>query len=154
MRQGPWRRAAPRPSIVKPLDSTAARPTEESYQSILDIAVKRLTFTVPKPLPLQRDDASIILTSSMLNRKRLLMNSAYGATRAAVRSPALTWTTDLKDHRIRGNALSPGSMATMSRRRAPCLQAWRYKACYTAYFGLSRFPAPRWTNFDVAIVDT
>jgi NAD(P)-dependent dehydrogenase (short-subunit alcohol dehydrogenase family) len=38
------------------------------------------------------------------------MNSVYSATKAAVRSFARTWTTDLKDRRIRVNAISPGSI--------------------------------------------
>jgi len=36
----------------------------------------------------------------------------YSATKAAVRSFARTWTTDLKDRRIRVNAVSPGSIDT------------------------------------------
>jgi len=40
------------------------------------------------------------------------MNSVYSATKAAVRSFARTWTTDLKDRRIRVNAISPGPIET------------------------------------------
>jgi len=36
----------------------------------------------------------------------------YSATKAAVRSFARTWTTDLKDRRIRVNAVSPGAIDT------------------------------------------
>jgi len=36
----------------------------------------------------------------------------YSATKAAVRSFARTWTTDLRDRRIRVNAVSPGSTDT------------------------------------------
>jgi len=38
--------------------------------------------------------------------------SVYSATKAAVRSFARTWTTDLKDRRIRVNAVSPGPIET------------------------------------------
>ena len=38
--------------------------------------------------------------------------SVYSATKAAVRSFARTWTTDLKDCRIRVNAVSPGFIDT------------------------------------------
>jgi NAD(P)-dependent dehydrogenase (short-subunit alcohol dehydrogenase family) len=38
--------------------------------------------------------------------------SVYGATKAAVRSFARTWTTDLKERRIRVNAVSPGGTDT------------------------------------------
>jgi len=40
------------------------------------------------------------------------MNSVYSATKAAVRSFARTWTTDLKNRHIRVNAVSPGSIDT------------------------------------------
>ena len=36
----------------------------------------------------------------------------YSATKAAVRSFARTWTTELKDRRIRVNAVSPGPIDT------------------------------------------
>src|ERR1700735_3400730 len=38
--------------------------------------------------------------------------SVYSATKAAVRSFARTWTTDLKERRIRVNAVSPGPIDT------------------------------------------
>jgi len=40
------------------------------------------------------------------------MNSVYSASKAALRSFARTWTTDLKDRHIRVNAISPGSIDT------------------------------------------
>src|SRR5262249_48108796 len=39
-------------------------------------------------------------------------NSAYSATKAAIRSFARTRTTDLKERRIRVNAISPGTIDT------------------------------------------
>src|ERR1700741_4390391 len=38
--------------------------------------------------------------------------NVYSATKSAVRSFARTWTTDLKDRRIRVNAVSPGTIDT------------------------------------------
>src|SRR6266851_5228728 len=38
--------------------------------------------------------------------------SVYSATKAAVRSFARTWILDLKDRKIRVNAISPGPIAT------------------------------------------
>src|SRR5437899_10921327 len=86
--------------------------TEEFYDSIFNINVKGLVFTVQKALPLLPDGASIILNASIVASKGLPMNSVYSATKAAVRSFARTWTTDLKDRRIRVNAVSPGSIDT------------------------------------------
>ncbi len=65
-----------------------------------------------KALPLLPDGASIILNASIVASKGLSSNSVYSATKAAVRSFARTWTTDLRDRRIRVNAVSPGSIDT------------------------------------------
>jgi NAD(P)-dependent dehydrogenase (short-subunit alcohol dehydrogenase family) len=86
--------------------------TEELYDSIFNINVKGLLFTVQKALPLMPDGASVILNASIVASKGLPANSVYSATKAAVRSFARTWTTDLKDRRIRVNAVSPGSIDT------------------------------------------
>jgi len=86
--------------------------TEELYDSIFNINVKGLLFTVQKALPLLPDGASIILNASIVASKGLSSNSVYSATKAAVRSFARTWTTDLKDRRIRVNAVSPGPIDT------------------------------------------
>jgi NAD(P)-dependent dehydrogenase (short-subunit alcohol dehydrogenase family) len=74
--------------------------------------VKGLLFTVQKALPLLPDGASIILNASVVGSKGLASNSVYSATKAAVRSFARTWTTDLKARRIRVNAISPGPIDT------------------------------------------
>src|SRR6267143_1678273 len=52
------------------------------------------------------------LYDSIVASKGLPANSVYSATKAAIRSFARTWTTDLKDRRIRVNAVSPGSIDT------------------------------------------
>jgi NAD(P)-dependent dehydrogenase (short-subunit alcohol dehydrogenase family) len=86
--------------------------TEDLYDQTFGINVKGLLFTVQKALPLLPDGASIILNSSIVASKGLASNSVYSATKAAVRSFARTWTTDLKTRRIRVNAVSPGSIDT------------------------------------------
>ncbi len=65
-------------------------------------------FTVQKALPLMPDGASIILNASIVASKGAPAWSVYSASKAAVRSFARTWTTDLKDRRIRVNAVSLG----------------------------------------------
>jgi len=86
--------------------------TEEFYHSIFDVNVKGVLFTVQKALPLMPDGASIILNASIVASKGFSSHSVYSATKAAVRSFARTWTTDLKDRRIRVNAVSPGAIDT------------------------------------------
>jgi NAD(P)-dependent dehydrogenase (short-subunit alcohol dehydrogenase family) len=86
--------------------------TEELFDSIFDINVKGVLFTVQKALRLLPDSASIILNSLIVGSKGLSSNSVYSATKAALRSFARTWTTDLKNRRIRVSAVSPGSIET------------------------------------------
>jgi NAD(P)-dependent dehydrogenase (short-subunit alcohol dehydrogenase family) len=86
--------------------------TEELFDSIFDINVKGVLLTVQKALPRLPDGASVILNASIVASKGFSSNSVYSATKAAVRSFARTWTTDLKDRRIRVNAISPGSTDT------------------------------------------
>src|SRR5437870_330089 len=86
--------------------------TDDLYDSIFNINVKGLLFTVQKALPLLPEGASIILNASIVGSKGLAANSVYAATKAVARSFARTWTTDLKHRRIRVNAISPGSIDT------------------------------------------
>jgi NAD(P)-dependent dehydrogenase (short-subunit alcohol dehydrogenase family) len=86
--------------------------TEDLYDSIFNINVKGLLFTVQKALPLMPDGASIILNASIVASKGLHAVSVYSATKAVLRSFARTWTTDLKDRRIRVNVVSPGFIET------------------------------------------
>ena len=82
--------------------------TEEHYQKTFDTNVKGVLFTVQKALPLLRDGASVILTSSTTSISGTPAFSVYSATKAAVRNFARNWILDLKDRRIRVNAISPG----------------------------------------------
>jgi NAD(P)-dependent dehydrogenase (short-subunit alcohol dehydrogenase family) len=86
--------------------------TEEHYDTHFNINVKGVLFTVQKALPLMTDGASIILNASIVGSKGFPANSVYSATKAALRSFARTWTMDLKDRRIRVNAVSPGPIET------------------------------------------
>jgi len=86
--------------------------TEELFDSIFDINVKGVLFTVQKALPLMPKGGSIILNASIVGSKGLPANSVYSATKAAVRSFARTWTTDLKERHIRVNVVSPGAIDT------------------------------------------
>jgi NAD(P)-dependent dehydrogenase (short-subunit alcohol dehydrogenase family) len=86
--------------------------TEEEFDKTFNINVKGTLFTVQKSLPLLRDGGSIILTSSTATTRALPAFSVYGATKAAIRNFARHWILDLKDRRIRVNAISPGPVLT------------------------------------------
>jgi NAD(P)-dependent dehydrogenase (short-subunit alcohol dehydrogenase family) len=74
--------------------------------------VKGLFFSVQKGLPFIDDGGSIILTASIASIKGFPGMSVYSATKAAVRSFARTWTNELRERRIRVNAISPGHIDT------------------------------------------
>jgi NAD(P)-dependent dehydrogenase (short-subunit alcohol dehydrogenase family) len=86
--------------------------TEAHFDKIFDVNVKGLLFTVQKALPLLQDGGSIILNASVAGSLGNPALSVYSATKAAVRSFARTWTVDLKDRKIRVNAISPGLIQT------------------------------------------
>ena len=86
--------------------------TPEDFDNQFNVNVRGLFFTVQKALPLLSDGASVILNASVAHHKGTPMHSVYSATKAATRSFARTWTTDLKDRKIRVNSLSPGLIET------------------------------------------
>ena len=86
--------------------------TEEHFDKTFNSNVKGVLFTVQKALPLLVDGGSIILNASIVASKGAPALSVYSATKAAVRSFARTWATDLKGRKIRVNAISPGPIDT------------------------------------------
>jgi NAD(P)-dependent dehydrogenase (short-subunit alcohol dehydrogenase family) len=86
--------------------------TPEHFDMTFNTNVKGLLFSVQKALPLMRKGGSIILTASIAAVKGLPAHGVYGASKAAVRSFARTWTTELKERGIRVNTLSPGPTDT------------------------------------------
>ena len=86
--------------------------TEEHFDAVFDVNVKGMVFTVQKALPLIPNGGTVLLTGSIVDIKGFPAFSIYSATKAAVRSLARTWTTDLKDRGIRVNVISPGPIDT------------------------------------------
>lgn len=86
--------------------------SEEQFDKEFDINVKGTLFTVQKALPLMKKGSSIVLNASIAGIKGMENFSVYSASKAAVRSFARTWTTDLKGRGIRVNAISPGVIVT------------------------------------------
>jgi NAD(P)-dependent dehydrogenase (short-subunit alcohol dehydrogenase family) len=86
--------------------------TEDHVDSLLNTNVKGVIWTVQKTLPLMEGGSSIILSASIVASKGFGGWSLYSATKAAVRSFARTWSSDLKGRNIRVNAVSPGVIET------------------------------------------
>ncbi|MDE1996021.1 MAG: SDR family oxidoreductase [Rhizobiaceae bacterium] len=86
--------------------------TDEHIDGLFDTNVKGLIWTVQKALPLMTAGGSIILSSSIVASKGFASWSIYSASKAAVRSFARTWSSDLKGQNIRVNAISPGVIET------------------------------------------
>jgi NAD(P)-dependent dehydrogenase (short-subunit alcohol dehydrogenase family) len=112
--------------------------TEEAFDRAFDINVKGTLFTVQKALPLLRDGGAIILNASIVASKGFPGVSVYSATKAALRSFARTWTTDLKGRKIRVNVVSPGPVDTDGLRGLQDASSEQLRASYGASVPLGR----------------
>jgi NAD(P)-dependent dehydrogenase (short-subunit alcohol dehydrogenase family) len=86
--------------------------SEAHIDKTFNINVKGLVFTVQKALPLFKDGGSVILNASIAAYKPIDGFSIYSATKAAVRSFARSWAQELKQRKVRVNAVSPGPIDT------------------------------------------
>jgi NAD(P)-dependent dehydrogenase (short-subunit alcohol dehydrogenase family) len=86
--------------------------TEEHLDSLLDVDFKGVVFTVQKALPLLNDGGSMILNSSNSAGKGIDGIGVYAAIKAALRSLARTWASELRHRKIRVNVVSPGATDT------------------------------------------
>jgi NAD(P)-dependent dehydrogenase (short-subunit alcohol dehydrogenase family) len=86
--------------------------SEEHFDKLFSVNVRGTLFTVQKALPLMNDGGSIILNGSVASAKGTPAFGVYAASKAAIRSFVRTWTSDLKDRRIRSNVVSPGPVDT------------------------------------------
>jgi NAD(P)-dependent dehydrogenase (short-subunit alcohol dehydrogenase family) len=125
---------------VAPLGSI----TEEHFDKIFTINVKGVLFTVQKALPIFTDGGSIILNASIASSKGTEGFSVYSATKAAVRSFARSWTTDLRHRKIRVNVISPGPIETPIFNKAGLTreQSEAFKAGRVAAVPLGRIGTP------------
>ncbi len=85
---------------------------EAHFDRVFGANVKGMVFTVQKALPLLVSGGSVILAGSGSGSKGFPGLTVYNATKAAIRSLARTWTTELKSRGIRVNVVSPGVIDT------------------------------------------
>jgi NAD(P)-dependent dehydrogenase (short-subunit alcohol dehydrogenase family) len=86
--------------------------TERHFDAVFGLNTRGTLFTVQKALPLFNDGGSIFMTGSIASVKGWPDWGVYSASKAALRSFARTWVSELKDRNIRVNVLSPGQIAT------------------------------------------
>lgn len=82
------------------------------FDRVLGTNLKGMIFTVQKALPLMKEGGAIVLAGSGSGSKGFGGLTVYNATKAAIRSLARTWTTELKARGIRVNVVSPGVVQT------------------------------------------
>lgn len=85
---------------------------EAHFDRVFGANVKGMVFTVQKALPLLAAGGAVILAGSGSGSKGFGGLTVYNATKAAIRSLARTWTTELKSRGIRVNVVSPGVIDT------------------------------------------
>ena len=128
--------------------------TEEHFDTIFGNNVKGLLFTVQKALPLFREGGSIILNASTAASSGFESFSVYGASKAAVRSFARSWMMDLKDKKIRVNAVSPGPIETpaINSLAEDEEQAKQFKDAFVSQIPLGRIGQPEEVASTVAFL--
>lgn len=92
--------------------ATLSQVTEEHYDKTFNVNVRGTLFTVQKALPLMPDGGAVVVNASMVSVKGFPAFGVYSASKAALRSFVRTWANELKDRKIRVNAVSPGTVIT------------------------------------------
>ena len=91
---------------------------EAHFDRVFGANVKGMVFTVQKALSLLVSGGAVVLCGSGSGSKGFAGLTVYNATKAAIRSLARTWTTELVSRGIRVNVVSPGVIDT------PAIQAF------------------------------
>lgn len=91
---------------------TLEQTTAEHIEQTFAVNVLGTLFTVQKALTLLNDGASIVLVGSTAADRGMEAFGAYAASKAAVRSFARTWSTELRSRGIRVNVVSPAWIET------------------------------------------
>lgn len=122
--------------VAEPAALTEITPAH--FDKIFDINVRAALFTVQALLPLMADGGSIVLVGSIAGFIGTPSYTAYGASKAAIRSFARTWAKELAPRGIRVNTLSPGPIDTPIFDNAPD----ELREAITQMIPLARFGRP------------
>jgi NAD(P)-dependent dehydrogenase (short-subunit alcohol dehydrogenase family) len=95
-------------AIMEPVEQV----TEASLDALLNTNVKGVFFTLQRAIPLLSQGAAIVVNASVADTMGSPKSTVYGATKAAVRSMARTFSAALIGRGIRVNAVSPGPIET------------------------------------------
>ncbi len=85
---------------------------EALFDEMTDANFKGAYFTVQRALPLLRDGAAVVFTSSTVVHFGMPGASIYAAGKAALNSLAKTLAVELAGRKIRVNVVSPGPIST------------------------------------------
>jgi len=86
--------------------------TEQFFNDTVNTNIKGVYFAVQKALPLLKDGASVIITSSTVAHFGMAGSSAYSLTKAALNNLAKSLAVELAPRKIRVNVVSPGPIET------------------------------------------
>lgn len=93
--------------------NTIDKLTEEQIDAGLGVDIKGTIFTVQAALPLLPDNTGVIIVNTSITQNMGLPTfGVYAAAKAGLRSLVRTWMNELRDRRIRVNAVSPGTTHT------------------------------------------
>ncbi len=84
----------------------------ENFDHMFEVNVKGPLLAIKYGIPALNDNASVIVTSSVVNQMGRPMGSAYAASKAAVAQLVRTASAELSPRGIRVNAVSPGPVQT------------------------------------------
>ena len=86
--------------------------SEEDFDRQFAVNVKGPWLAIKHAIPVLRDGASVIATTSVVNRMGMAGSSAYAATKAALQTIVRVAAAELAPRGIRVNAVSPGPIET------------------------------------------
>lgn len=92
--------------------STIEAMDETVFDKVLGVNFRGPYFLIKHAAALLVDGGSIVLTSSLAAVRGIAQLSAYGASKAALRSLGLSLAAELAPRRIRVNTITPGPIAT------------------------------------------